>query len=110
MRWSKEDIETVVSLYKSGKSAGQIAKKFPGVSRNAIIGVWTRARKAGVQSRFRSSSRGLWSDQQSLRLMSLRETDRCSWPKISGIMGRPQSDCISHYEEILRDLEVSERQ
>lgn len=48
-RWKPEEIEHVISMY-GVKTAGQLGRKY-GVSRNAITGVWDRAKKRGVLPR-----------------------------------------------------------
>lgn len=48
-RWKPEETDNVIALY-GVKTAGQLGRKY-GVSRNAITGVWDRAKKRGLLPR-----------------------------------------------------------
>lgn len=46
--WTDHEVETILAMLKRGKTAGEIARKLPGRSRNAVIGKVTRDERLNV--------------------------------------------------------------
>lgn len=102
---SEEEKTRLAKLWNEGKSAGEIALRCEGRSRNSVIGIITRMRDRGDPRIVRG---GLivaeFSDAESLKLLAMRENDGMTFRKIGEVLGRPSGACSAHYGKILRDM------
>lgn len=65
--WTSSEIETLRALAATGMSAGEIAERLPGRTRNAVIGFCNRNRVAlGFRKNYRA-----WTRKMDDRLLSL---------------------------------------
>tara|TARA_A100000172_G_scaffold69562_1_gene49664 strand:+ start:3662 stop:3841 length:180 start_codon:yes stop_codon:yes gene_type:complete len=48
MKWTDRKVRLLVKLWLAGESAGKIARRFGGISRNSVLGKVYRLRVSGV--------------------------------------------------------------
>ena len=111
-KWSPEEQADILDCDRRGMKTTEIALKY-GVSCAVIRGVVYRDshkdERQKMKERKAKAREMLWTDEQSLMMLKLRERDKMRWTAIGRALRKSSADCRHHYADIMRDLAESER-